>query len=190
MALLVLACLAAGVFPDRMAGFLVHARDQVLRPQELAAGPEASLARLGAFDAGTILAVAAVAGLLVYLTRRAAAGPTWGCGYAAPSPRMQYTGRSFAELLAERVYPRSLRPKVTRRAPEGLFPAPGSLTSDCPDPVTAKVYEPFFARWAARFLRLRVLQHGKVHVYLLYILVTIVLVLGWSSVRSWSWGAS
>ena len=190
MVLLALGCLAAGVFPARMAGSLAHARDQVLRPQVPSAAPEASLARLGAFNAGTMLAVAAVAGLLVYLTRKAATGPTWGCAYAAPTPRMQYTGRSFAELLAERVYPRSLRPKVNRRPPEGLFPSSGSFTSECPDPVTAKVYEPFFARWAVRFLRLRVLQHGKVHVYLLYILVTLVLVLGWSSVRSWTWGAS
>ena len=25
--------------------------------------------------------------------------PTWGCGYAAPSRRMQYTSSSFAQLL-------------------------------------------------------------------------------------------
>jgi formate hydrogenlyase subunit 3/multisubunit Na+/H+ antiporter MnhD subunit len=183
---LVLACLVAGVFPDRMAEALVLARNQVLRPQVSADVPEAALARLGAFDAWVLLALAAAGGLLLLLTRKAAAGPTWGCGYAAPSPRMQYTGRSFAELLAERVYPRSLRPKVTRKTPEGLFPTPGTFTSECPDPVTAKVYEPYFARWADRFQRLRVLQRGKVHVYLLYILVTVVLALGWSSVRAWT----
>src|SRR5205814_3162809 len=27
--------------------------------------------------------------------------PTWGCGYAAPNTRMQYTGKSFTKSLAK-----------------------------------------------------------------------------------------
>ena len=27
--------------------------------------------------------------------------PTWGCGYVAPNPVMQYTGKSFSKSLAK-----------------------------------------------------------------------------------------
>ena len=49
-----------------------------------------------------------------------AEGPTWGCGYLMPTVRMQYTGRSFAEMIAEHLLPRFLRPRTTRQAPRGL----------------------------------------------------------------------
>lgn len=189
MVALALACAAAGVFPDRVAGLMTAARDQVVAPPSGAAGAEVSLARLGAFNAWALVAIGTAAGALALLTRGAATGPTWGCGYAAPSPRMQYTGRSFAEMLTGRVFPRALRPKTHRRPVEGLFPSLSGFTSECDDPVRARLYEPFFAHWADRFSRFRVLQHGKVHVYLLYILAAVVAALTWVSVRTWPWRA-
>ena len=51
------------------------------------------------------------------------------------------------------------------------------------------VYEPFFRRWADRFSWLRILQQGSVHVYVLYILLTVMIALAWLSLRTW-WGAS
>ena len=54
-------------------------------------------------------------------------------------------------------------------------------TAELPDPVTETVYEPFFRRWAERFTRLRFLQQGKVHVYLVYIMLIVVLALAWLS---------
>jgi hypothetical protein len=96
---------------------------------------------------------------------------------------MQYTGRSFAEMMAERLLPRPLRPRTSRRPPRGLFPAEGDFGSDCPDPLAERLYEPFFRRWADRFARLRILQQGRVNVYLLYVVLTVVLALTWVSVR-------
>ena len=93
---------------------------------------------------------------------------------------MQYTGRSFAEMIAEHLLPRFLRPRTTRQAPRGMFPAQGSFGSACPDPVSEWLYEPFFRRWADRFSRLRILQQGKVHVYLVYMVLTVVLALAWA----------
>jgi len=46
------------------------------------------------------------------------------------------------------------------------------------------VYEPFFDRWGARFYRLRWLQQGLLHVYLMYILTMVVLGLAWTAFRS------
>jgi hypothetical protein len=102
---------------------------------------------------------------------------------------MQYTGRSFAEMFAEHLLPRFLRPRTSRQAPRGLFPAKGSFRSESPDPVSAKVYEPFLRSWAERCSRLRVLQQGRVEVYLVYMLFMVVLALAWVSLRGW-WSAS
>ena len=57
----------------------------------------------------------------------AAEGPTWGCGYLMPTVRMQYTGRSFAEMIAEHLLPRFLRPRTTCQAPRGVFPSESEL---------------------------------------------------------------
>jgi formate hydrogenlyase subunit 3/multisubunit Na+/H+ antiporter MnhD subunit len=194
MVALALVCLAAAVAPDRLAAAGGGARDAVLGAEAGAAAggpsPEAALAAIGAFNAWTGAAVAGLALVLALLVRRAASGPTWGSGYAAPTPRMQYTGRSFGQMVAEWLLPRFFRPRGRRRLPKGLFPSGVDYASDCTDPVSRKLYEPFFAHWARRFARLRVLQQGKVSVYLLYILFTVVLALAWTAVRGWVRGLS
>jgi formate hydrogenlyase subunit 3/multisubunit Na+/H+ antiporter MnhD subunit len=190
MVVLAVMCLVAALVPDRLAHSLVSARDVLLGTEmSRAAGggdPESALSALGTFNGWTVAALAGVAAVLAVLVRRGAVpGPTWGCGYPAPTARIQYTGRSFAEMLAERILPRFLRLKGRRKAPTGLFPSDGEYASDCADPINRRLYEPFFARWAERFARLRILQQGKVHVYLLYILFTVVLALTWTAARGW-----
>jgi hydrogenase-4 component B len=136
---------------------------------------------------GALLLGATVLGLMV--RGRRAADDTWGCGYLAPTARMQYTGRSFAEILAERLLPRSIRPRVAIERPAAIFAEPGSLSADTTDPLTRSAYEPLFDRWTGRFSRLRWLQQGILHVYLVYILVVVVAGLAWASARRWWWGA-
>jgi len=144
-----------------------------------------SLQTLGTLNQGILDALFVVSVLLGGLVRWAGrtTGPTWGCGYVRPTARIQYTGRSFAELLSEHLLPRWLRPRTFRQAPQGLFPTQASFGSSCPDPISELVYEPFFKRCADRFARLRIFQQGKVHVYLLYLALTVVLALGWVSIR-------
>jgi hydrogenase-4 component B len=197
MQILVVLCLAAAVVPQTATACLANVWGQVLG----AAGTdrfvevdqvEARLATIGNLNAFTWLALLGATGALLTLTRNRArsAGLTWGCGYVAPTARMQYSGRSFAELLAEHLLPRFLRPRTRRQAPHGLFPSQGEFASESPDPFEQKIYEPFFRRWAERFARLRILQQGKVHIYLVYIMVTVVLALTWASLRTWMWGTS
>src|SRR5262249_46305600 len=72
-----------------------------------------------------LLAALALGGLALSNRLRAglvATGPTWGCGYAAPTPRMQYTSSSFAELLVG-LFGWALRPKEHQPKVQGLFPA-------------------------------------------------------------------
>jgi hydrogenase-4 component B len=193
--LLAFLCLAAAMVPQAVTGWMACALDQVLGWQpggtlaELDAS-EAPLAVVGHVNAGTLIAIGAgMLGLLAWVRRAArAAGPTWGCGYIRPTVRMQYTGRSFAAMIAEHLLPRFLRAHTTRRAPAGLFPSKSDFGTELPDPVSARVYEPFVRRCAERFSRLRVLQHGQLHVYLVYILLTVVTALTWVSLRMW-WAA-
>jgi hydrogenase-4 component B len=72
--------------------------------------------------------------------------------------RMQYTGRSFAVMIAEHLLPRFLQLHTARQAPRGLFPCKSDFGCDSPDPVSEKVYEPFFRSW---FSRLHILQQGR-----------------------------
>jgi hydrogenase-4 component B len=190
MLVLVGLCLTVAVVPENVAavpsGLVDHilGRGAVLGPPRLDPS-EAPLRILGWMNTGILFALGLVATLFQAWSRKSerAKGPTWGCGYAEPTVRMQYTGRSFAEMMAEHLIPRSLRPRVSRQAPRGVFPAVSDFGSECPDPVSEKLYEPFFRRWAERFSRLRILQQGKVHVYLIYMVLMVVLALAWVSVR-------
>jgi hypothetical protein len=109
---------------------------------------------------------------------------TWACGYARPSARMQYTARSFSELLAVRFLPRWLAPRVATPTLEGCLPAPARLVVEEGDPLTSRLYEPLFLALASRFARLRGLQQGNAHAYLGYILSAVLVALAWISWRT------
>jgi NADH:ubiquinone oxidoreductase subunit 5 (subunit L)/multisubunit Na+/H+ antiporter MnhA subunit len=129
----------------------------------------------------TVLLVAALLGMRARTTYGARAYvPTWGCGYAAPTPRMQYTARSFSQILVE-ILPGPLRPRLDVDRPSGVFPVSGRFTSHSEDPFIRGVYEPAILRAGHRMARLRWLQQGAVHVYLLYILIALALGLAWAS---------
>jgi formate hydrogenlyase subunit 3/multisubunit Na+/H+ antiporter MnhD subunit len=196
MVILVVLCLGIAVVPRAAAGLIRGPLEQILGQGADAslldsASSEVPLHLVGVVNASALLIISV--GMLGLLARSRkplrAEGLTWGCGFVEPTVRMQYTGRSFSEMLGGYLLPRFLRPHTTRQAPRGLFPAKSFFSSVSPDPISEKVYEPFFRRWAMRFSALRILQQGKVHVYLVYIALTVVLALTWVSLRTW-WGKS
>jgi len=95
---------------------------------------------------------------------------TWDCGYAAPTPRMQYTAGSFAGIITE-WFAWILRPERHVRAPEGAFPASASYVQHTPETVLEKVVEPVggFLMFLSRTVRR--LQHGRIQAYILYLAV-------------------
>jgi hydrogenase-4 component B len=103
---------------------------------------------------------------------------TWDCGYARPTARMQYTASSFAQPLVD-FFNAFL---LTRRRivpPVEPFPRQASLSTDTPDTCTRFVYDPLF-RFVARWLtRLHRVQAGSVHLYILYIAITLIVLLVW-----------
>jgi len=125
------------------------------------------------------LALVATAVRARLLARRSViVGPTWDCGYSASSARLQYTGSSFAQPLADLFTPmtgtrRRLAPAV------GFFPQAASFTSETPDPCRERVYRPVFAALERTLAPLRWLQHGRVQLYVLYIALTLLVLLVW-----------
>lgn len=98
-------------------------------------------------------------------TRRAL---TWDCGFAAPTPRMQYTAGSFAGIAVGWMR-RAMRTEVQWRRPRGYFPGPSSRLEKIPETVLERVVVPMagVVLELAEWLRRR--QHGRLPDYILYL---------------------
>ena len=102
---------------------------------------------------------------------------TWGCGYQRPAARMQYSASSFAEMLTS-LFAFVLKP--VNHPPQGingLFPPKSRFLSHVPETVLELVYIPVLIRLYGRFSGFRRLQSGILQQYVLYSLITLVLLL-------------
>jgi formate hydrogenlyase subunit 3/multisubunit Na+/H+ antiporter MnhD subunit len=180
MGALALACAAIGLWPAGAAG-AAHVAAGALLPGS--AGADAAAGGLGAYPP-LLLAVLVLLGVAAARwTRGAARTTTWDCGYAAAGPRIQYTASSFAATLVGlfrwAILPDEHRPRV-----DGPFPQAGErYESHAPDPVLDRLLVPGAGRARSVLSLVRVIQAGRVQTYLLYIVVTLVALLAWSS--SW-----
>jgi hydrogenase-4 component B len=104
--------------------------------------------------------------------------PTWGCGYTAPTPRMQYSSSSFAQMLVG-LFAWALRPRTHRPRDLPLFPAKTDFHSEVPDPVLDEAVLPafHFGAWLSSWFR--VFQQGSIQGYLLYIFLALIALLLW-----------
>jgi len=105
-------------------------------------------------------------------------GATWGCGYVAPTPRMQYTSSSFAQMLVG-MFGWVLRPRTHRPKDLPLFPPETYFHSDVPDTVLDEVILPTFRCTAWLFSWFRIFQQGNIQIYLLYIFLALIALLLW-----------
>ena len=130
-----------------------------------------------------LVVLAAVAlGLRAGVTR-ARRGATWDCGYARPTTRMQDTGASFGDWIAGRLTPKGAAPAVEVAPPEGRFPRGARLALAASRDPLVRVLEPLAGRIARRFSALHALQEGRLAIYLVYVLGTLVALLAWSAFR-------
>jgi hydrogenase-4 component B len=127
-----------------------------------------------------VLLVMGLASLRFWILQRrtVSVATTWGCGYLAPTPRMQYTGSSFVNPLTN-LFGFILRHKSKLELPQGYFPAAASLKSEPADLVHGEMYRPAFTRLSQWLGRLRWLQQGQVQWYVLYIAVILLILLVW-----------
>jgi hydrogenase-4 component B len=107
------------------------------------------------------------------LRGRITAGETWACGYAAVTPRMQYSASSLAAPLLDAFGPWT----GTRieRDERRLATTPRDLVLD-------GVIRPAWQRIRAGAGRLRFIQQGRLHLYVLYIIAALVGLLAYLAV--------
>jgi formate hydrogenlyase subunit 3/multisubunit Na+/H+ antiporter MnhD subunit len=109
---------------------------------------------------------------------------TWDCGYAAPTPRMQYSASSFGQQIVD-FFDFFLGPQHAGSPPPGYFPKGWLFKRAIADPCQEKIFAPAFRTFEHLLGRLRWVQSGNVRMYVLYIAVALLLLvlwkLGWKS---------
>lgn len=171
------------LFADKILLWIRPVASQVLNPVAVQSLSQLGISTLVRFNLALLILLMVALGIGAALfgkSRVGHVGPTWDCGYAAPTARIQYSARGISELFTETLLLRPFTPKCEVRLPVGVLPKPAAFESNGHDPLTRGVYEPFFTRWADRFARLRWMQQGQLHIYLLYILMTLLIALAFS----------
>ena len=125
-------------------------------------------------------AVIVITAVLVWVRRRLLSRRpqtvvvTWDCGYVTPSARMQYTSSSFAQPLVD-LFAHVLRTHKHLEAPAGHFPAIASIRTHTADIFRRLLFDPLFAAVQRVLIVGHFLQHGRVHLYVLYIALTLLI---------------
>jgi hydrogenase-4 component B len=154
------------------------------------AGPEV-VASAGGFGGVAVMAatlLALVAGLTwlrarLLRGRAVREGPVWACGYEQVGPRLQYTASGFPEPLTGPLTGAVPR-RLDRAGPDGYFPAAAHYLDRMADAAGEQLVVPVVRRFVAALGRIRALQAGRLQLYLLYVLATLVLLLAWELVIS------
>lgn len=188
-----LACVAGGLLAPSFFGLAAQTALHAVPPpqglipgalevQAQASGSLGMVSMLG--GGGLLLSLALLLGRKWLLRRRGAAAQmerteqTWGCGFQAGSARIQYTDASFSEPLA-RIFAPAMGLKVRRPMIEGLFPGRAGLSVTAPDRLRSGLFTPLFEAVERLCNACKIIQHGKIHLYILYILATVVGLLIW-----------
>jgi hydrogenase-4 component B len=107
---------------------------------------------------------------------------TWGCGYTKASPRIQYTGSSFAASILEFFRPFAPIHEECQE-PVGVFPTKARYHSSILD-IAETLAVQRIAMPVVRAMRsLRWIQHGSLQIYISYIVLAIAALL----VVTWLW---
>ena len=107
--------------------------------------------------------------------------PTWGCGYSAPTSRMQYTASSFAEPVL-RIFRNILGYAVKGGRPKGYFPKAGEISSHVTEASEVFLFRPIFQFIKFLTAQLKIIQYGYTQLYLLYIFIFLLALLIWKMV--------
>ncbi len=180
MGLLAFLCIVGGLVPTLFLA-LVQPVIAMLVPSALSGAKlPASINLFPLFGAG-LMAAAGIVWLLIKKNlnvRKVAADSTWGCGYRAPTPRMQYTGAAFSEFWAglTRGLSRCLTQKPT---PEGIAPKAGPFIYTPEETILERIINPLLEVAGIGCAFVRRLQHGQLHIYMLYIFITLTLLITW-----------
>lgn len=180
---LALLCLLIGLFPQ----YVLRLVAPVLGTFAPAVAPAFPLGELPPMEPVSRLGLLLLlAGLLLFLfwRRRLKRLPlgetaTWGCGFPRPTPRIQYTATSFSEMAVS-VFSGVIGQRIQRPTLTGLFPPPGRCSDLPTETLLERIVTPLFALTGSLFGFLLRLQHGRMHVYMIYIFATLVILMLWA----------
>jgi formate hydrogenlyase subunit 3/multisubunit Na+/H+ antiporter MnhD subunit len=185
MLILAIGCVAIAFGAAWLPGWIVPIAGRLsgFEPEKLSAilqTPALVLATVSICGLALVILFVAIAFLRRALLagRIVAAADTWGCGYAQPSARIQYTASSFVQP-ATTLFRWLLGVHRQLQRPEGLFPVKASLSTETPDLCHGNLYRPGFLKINWGIAKLRWMQQGHVQLYVLYIAVTLIVLLAW-----------
>lgn len=177
MALLLAICALIGLFPATVIPLLNRALQAWSTGTAALPSLSTALAPVGGISWAALALAIVVGSLALWLQQRKSPQsprlPTWGCGYALPTSRMQYTASSFAEILVG-LLRWGLRPNRHGGRIQSLLAEPTELATHTPDTVLDRAVLPA-CRVSIRicsWLRARV-QNGSAGCYLLYVMLAL-----------------
>ncbi len=179
-------CVWIGLFPATMVSFAFGAASTI---SSFPVSPATEGAVISPLRTAVLifLILMTIVAILILLKRAAVrslpveGAPTWGCGYGAPTPRMQYTASSFARPLLE-IFRNVLGYRVKGNRPEGYFPGEGNVSSHVTEAAEEFVFRPAFALIRSVSAKLKVIQYGYTQLYLFYIFAFLLILLVWKMV--------
>lgn len=172
-------CILIGLAPVAIVPVLDAAIAQwmpELRQSPLSVGTLVPLKAVSAMAVALAGLVLVMGFVLVKRGRGAARVGTWDCGYARPTARMQYSASSFAQMIVT-MFNWALHPKTHQPCVAGMFPQATSLHSHVDEVVLDRVLLPSGQRIEQWFLWFHRFQQGLTQHYVLYILITVILML-------------
>jgi formate hydrogenlyase subunit 3/multisubunit Na+/H+ antiporter MnhD subunit len=163
-------CIVIGLLPVLVLPPVLRVAAGVAHLPGNALAADAAGKTITAFALAVAAALAAAWVLQRALARRRPTGraETWACGYPLSTSRMQYTASSFAAPLLVAYKP--IAGISTRRTDD-------SFETHAVDPVLATLLRLGWGRVRALAGRVRPIQRGRLSVYLLYIVLTLVALL-------------
>jgi hydrogenase-4 component B len=193
MALLTAACVLLGLFPAAFIGLLDPLTQQLTGEQlsaqlslnhgvvlGLLTDKAGTVSTLGILLTGLCLLPAPLA-LRLVLARKAKTriGPTWACGQPGLTPQMEYTATGFSKPV-RMIFKALFQPRRDVQREYDFSPYFATnirFESHIEEVFVERLYRPLRIMILRVSRRIRALQAGSIHAYLLYIFVTLLLLL-------------
>ncbi len=179
MIVLAAACVVIGVFPESFIMAVFQGLKSIKTLHLVGMDELTMVAGNLAFASRLFLGVFVLSVLLrkiFYLKKEITEGPTWGCGFAQPTVKMQYTGTSYAMSIVD-----FFRPFVHIRANYSgisrIFPGRTTYKTRVDDIAETTLMDRIVSPVLYLLAKLRWIQHGHIQLYIGYIIVTIIVLL-------------
>jgi len=179
MVLLASACLFIGIYPEPF----VRLAFSGLRDLQMvgAADPTLFLTLIRNVSLTAALFLVIIIGItllrrMLYVRKQVDSGPTWGCGFTQPTVRMQYTGTSYAMSMVD-FYRPFVPAKTVYTGIKKIFPGLTTYQTKVEDIAEKSMHQKVVKPLFKLLEKMRWIQHGKIQLYIAYIILAIVVLL-------------